>query len=72
LFRIEAEQWAASAKLRSEAALQESANKAKAIIVEAEAEAKVYDQVAQKREFDIQYQSLKVSCPFSFIWREIQ
>jgi len=56
---IEVEQYAQTERLQSEAALTEALNRAKAIELEADAESKVYEQLAQKRQFDLQYSSLK-------------
>ncbi len=60
IYSIEVEQYAQTERLQSEAALTEAINRAKAIELEADAESKVYEQLQQKRQFDLQYSSLKV------------
>jgi len=56
---IEAEQTAEATKVRSEATLIEAENRSRAITLEAEAEQKVFEQLQQKRQFDIQMGSIK-------------
>ncbi len=57
--KIQADQVALTEKIRSEAALTEAINRARAIALQAEAEEKVYKQLGQKREFDLQMASVK-------------
>jgi len=57
--RITAEQAAATLRIESEAALVEAQNKAKAISLEADAEAKVYEQLQQKRSYDLRLAGVK-------------
>jgi hypothetical protein len=56
---IVADQAADSEKIQSEASYLEAANRAKAILLEAEAESKVYEQMQQKRQYDLSWNSLK-------------
>jgi regulator of protease activity HflC (stomatin/prohibitin superfamily) len=57
--RIEVEQSAQTERIQSEAGLTEATNRAKAIALEADAEQKVFEQLKQKREFDLQLASIK-------------
>jgi len=52
--RIEVAQQAEAETMQSEAFLTEQTNRAKAILLEADAEAKVFDQMTVKRQFDLQ------------------
>jgi len=56
---IEAEQTAEATKVQSEATLIEAENRSRAITLESEAEQKVFDQLQQRRQFDIQMGSIK-------------
>jgi len=56
---IEADQTAEASKVQSEATLIEAENRSRAITLEAEAEQKVFDQLQQKRQFDVQMGSVK-------------
>jgi len=57
--KIEVEQYAQTERVQSEAALTEAMNRAKAVALEADAEQKVFEQLRQKRDYDLQVASIK-------------
>jgi len=57
--KIEVDQVADTERLQSEAFLIEQTNRAKAILLEAEAESKVYEQMSQRRTYDLQLANVK-------------
>jgi len=57
--QIEVDQLAQAQRLQAEAALIEAQNRAKAILLEADAESKVFEQMQQKRQYDLQLTAVK-------------
>mmetsp|Transcript_28143 Transcript_28143/g.39730 ORF Transcript_28143/g.39730 Transcript_28143/m.39730 type:complete len:420 (-) Transcript_28143:73-1332(-) len=57
--QIEVDQLAQAERLQAEAALIEAQNRAKAILLEADAEAKVFEQMQQKRQYDLQMSAVR-------------